>query len=68
MLAVRLDDRVLPREHGGPLRLIVPQKYGYKSAKWVYRLKFTEEQELGYWETRGYSDSANPFTNDRYSD
>jgi len=67
MLAVRLDDRELPREHGGPLRLIVPQKYGYKSAKWVYRLKFTEEQELGYWETRGYSDSANPFTNDRYS-
>jgi DMSO/TMAO reductase YedYZ molybdopterin-dependent catalytic subunit len=68
MLAVRLDDRILPREHGGPLRLIVPQKYGYKSAKWVYRLKFTEEQELGYWETRGYSDSANPFNNDRYSD
>lgn len=68
ILAVRLDDRVLPREHGGPLRLIVPQKYGYKSAKWVYRLKFTEEKELGYWETRGYSDSANPFTNDRYSD
>ena len=67
MLAVRLDDMVLPREHGGPLRLIVPQKYGYKSAKWVYRLKFTEKQELGYWETRGYSDSANPFTNDRYS-
>jgi DMSO/TMAO reductase YedYZ molybdopterin-dependent catalytic subunit len=67
MLAVRLDDRELPREHGGPLRLIVPQKYGYKSAKWVYRLKFTEDQELGYWETRGYSDSANPFTNDRYS-
>ena len=67
MLAVRLDDRELPRKHGGPLRLIVPQKYGYKSAKWVYRLKFTEEQELGYWETRGYSNTANPFTNDRYS-
>jgi DMSO/TMAO reductase YedYZ molybdopterin-dependent catalytic subunit len=67
MLAVRLDDRELPREHGGPLRLIVPQKYGYKSAKWVYRLKFTEDQELGYWETRGYSNTANPFTNDRYT-
>jgi hypothetical protein len=67
MLAVRLDDMELPREHGGPLRLIVPHKYGYKSAKWVYELKFTEEQELGYWEVRGYSNSANPFTNDRYS-
>lgn len=67
MLAVRLDDMELPREHGGPLRLIVPHKYGYKSAKWVYELRFTEEQELGYWEVRGYSNSANPFTNDRYS-
>jgi hypothetical protein len=67
MLAVRLDDMELPREHGGPLRMIVPHKYGYKSAKWVYRLKFTEEQELGYWEKRGYSNTANPFTNDRYS-
>ena len=67
MLAVRLDDTELPREHGGPLRLIVPQKYGYKSAKWVFKLKFTEDKELGYWETRGYSDSANPFNNDRYS-
>lgn len=67
MLAVRLDDMELPREHGGPLRLIVPQKYGYKSAKWVYRLKFTEDKELGFWETHGYSDSANPFNNDRYS-
>lgn len=67
ILAVRLDDLELPRRHGGPLRLVVPQKYGYKSAKWVYRLKFTEEQELGYWETRGFSNTANPFTNDRYS-
>jgi DMSO/TMAO reductase YedYZ molybdopterin-dependent catalytic subunit len=67
LLAYRLDDRELPREHGGPLRLVVPQKYGYKSAKWVFRVKFTESQELGYWEKRGYSNTANPFTNDRYS-
>ena len=67
MLAYRLDDMELPSEHGGPLRLVVPHKYGYKSAKWVFKVKFTEYQELGYWETRGYSNSANPFTNDRYS-
>jgi DMSO/TMAO reductase YedYZ molybdopterin-dependent catalytic subunit len=67
ILAVGLDDRELPIEHGGPLRLVVPQKYAYKSAKWVYRLKFTEDQELGYWENRGFSNTANPFTNDRYS-
>ena len=67
LLAYRLDGRELPREHGGPLRLVVPFKYGYKSAKWVLRIKFTEVQELGYWEQRGYSNTANPFTNDRYS-
>jgi DMSO/TMAO reductase YedYZ molybdopterin-dependent catalytic subunit len=67
LFAYRLDDRELPREHGGPLRLVVPHKYGYKSAKWVFRVKFTEFQELGYWEQRGYSNTANPFTNDRYS-
>jgi hypothetical protein len=67
LFAYRLDDQELPREHGGPLRLVVPQKYGYKSAKWVIKVKFTEIQELGYWEKRGYSNTANPFTNDRYS-
>jgi hypothetical protein len=67
LLAYGLDDDELPGEHGGPLRLVVPQKYGYKSAKWVVKVKFTEFQELGYWEMRGYSNTANPFTNDRYS-
>jgi DMSO/TMAO reductase YedYZ molybdopterin-dependent catalytic subunit len=67
LLAYWLDNIELPREHGGPLRLVVPFKYGYKSAKWVFRVKFTEFQELGYWEQRGYSNTANPFTNDRYS-
>jgi DMSO/TMAO reductase YedYZ molybdopterin-dependent catalytic subunit len=67
LFAYRLDEQELPREHGGPLRLVVPQKYAYKSAKWVIKVKFTEIQELGYWESRGYSNTANPFTNDRYS-
>jgi DMSO/TMAO reductase YedYZ molybdopterin-dependent catalytic subunit len=67
LLAYRLDDKELPREYGGPLRLVVPQKYGYKSAKWVIKVKFTEFQELGYWEKRGYSNTADPYTNDRYS-
>jgi hypothetical protein len=67
ILAYRLDDNILPSLYGGPLRLVVPQKYAYKSAKWVRRIKFTEEQELGYWEQRGYSNTADPFANDRYS-
>jgi DMSO/TMAO reductase YedYZ molybdopterin-dependent catalytic subunit len=67
LLAFRLDEQELPSEHGGPLRLVVPHKYGYKSAKWVREIRFTNAQILGFWETRGYSDSADPFTGDRYS-
>ena len=67
VIAYGLDGGEIPPRHGGPLRLIVPHKYGYKSAKWVRRITFVDENELGYWETRGYSDSADPFTNDRYS-
>jgi DMSO/TMAO reductase YedYZ molybdopterin-dependent catalytic subunit len=67
LLAFRLDDQELPSKHGGPLRLVVPHKYGYKSAKWVREIRFTNTRILGFWETRGYSDSADPFTADRYS-
>lgn len=67
LLALSLDGQRLAAEHGGPLRLIVPQKYAYKSAKWVEGIRFTAEKELGYWEERGYSDTADPWTEDRYS-
>ncbi len=67
MLAYRLDNAELSHSHGGPLRLVVPHKYAYKSAKWVRKIRFTETQELGYWETRGYSNTADPWTEDRYS-
>lgn len=67
MLAYRLDNAELPHPHGGPLRLVVPHKYAYKSAKWVRRIRFTETQELGYWEKRGYSNTADPWTEDRFS-
>ncbi len=66
LLAYRLDGEELPSKHGGPLRIVVPHRYAYKSAKWVRKIKFTKEQELGYWETRGYSNTANPFTEDRF--
>lgn len=67
LLAYRLDDEELPSIHGGPLRLVVPHKYGYKSVKWVRQIKFTSGIELGYWERRGYSHTADPFTEDRTS-
>lgn len=67
VLAYRLDDKPLEPKHGGPLRLVVPKKYAYKSAKWVRKLRFTEEQELGYWEKRGYSNTADPWNEERYA-
>ena len=67
LLAYKLDDKPLEPEHGGPLRLVVAKKYAYKSAKWVRKLRFTEEQELGYWEKRGYSNTADPWKEERYT-
>ena len=67
LLAYRLDDKPLDPKHGGPLRLVVPKKYAYKSAKWVRKLRFTQEQEVGYWERRGYSDTADPWKGERYA-
>ena len=66
LLAYKLDGESLSPSHGGPLRLVVPRKYAYKSAKWVRKLVFTAIQELGFWEKRGYSDSADVWKNDRY--
>jgi DMSO/TMAO reductase YedYZ molybdopterin-dependent catalytic subunit len=67
LLAYRFDGKPLSLEHGGPLRLVVPKKYAYKSAKWVRKLRFTKEQELGFWETRGYSNTADPWKEERYA-
>lgn len=67
IVAYRWDGKPLPIEHGGPLRLLVPKRYAYKSAKWVRQITFTKEEELGYWEVRGYSNTADPWTEDRYS-
>jgi len=67
LLAYKLGDKLLPLERGGPLRLIVPHKYAYKSAMWLKRIKFTSKQELGYWEKRGYSNMADPWEEERYA-
>ena len=65
LLAYKLQDKFLEPERGGPLRLIVPHKYAYKSAMWVRKIKFTSTQEVGYWESRGYSNTADPWKEDR---
>ena len=65
LLVYKLDDKPLSPDRGGPLRLIVPQKYAYKSPKWLRKIKFTSIQEIGYWESRGYSNSADPWKEER---
>jgi DMSO/TMAO reductase YedYZ molybdopterin-dependent catalytic subunit len=67
LLAYKLNNEWLEIPLGGPLRLIIPDKYAYKSAMWIKRITFTQVLELGYWEKKGYSDTANVWENDRYS-
>ena len=53
-------------EHGGPVRMITPQLYAWKGAKWISRIEFMIGDRKGFWEQRGYSDTAYPWRNDRY--
>ena len=67
LLAYKLNGEALEEGYGFPLRLVVPSKYAYKSALWVVYLRFTRGKELGFWERRGYSDSADVWKNDRFN-
>jgi DMSO/TMAO reductase YedYZ molybdopterin-dependent catalytic subunit len=66
LLAHKLNGEPLEEGLGAPVRLVVPNKYAYKSALWVVKLRFTRNKELGFWERRGYSDSADVWHNDRF--
>ena len=66
LLAYKLNGEDLEEGLGFPLRLVVPSKYAYKSALWVTSVHFTRGKELGFWERRGYSDSADVWKNDRF--
>ena len=67
MIATHWNDHPLSAEHGGPARVLVPKRYAWKSPKWIRELRFASEDQLGYWEQRGYSNTADPFTNDRFA-
>jgi DMSO/TMAO reductase YedYZ molybdopterin-dependent catalytic subunit len=58
MLAYEMDGKALPREHGAPARLVIPDMYGYKNVKWVERIELVPRADLGYWEQRGYDVDA----------
>jgi DMSO/TMAO reductase YedYZ molybdopterin-dependent catalytic subunit len=57
----------LPREHGGPCRMITPKLYAWKGTKWIRKIEFLARDRRGFWEERGYSNSAEPWFDDRYS-
>jgi DMSO/TMAO reductase YedYZ molybdopterin-dependent catalytic subunit len=61
------EGQPLPREHGGPVRMITPKLYAWKGTKWIRRIEFVAADRPGFWEVRGYSNSAEPWLNDRYS-
>ena len=67
MLAYRFDGEELDPEHGFPLRLLIPHKYFWKSAKWLRALEFVDGDEPGYWERFGYSNTADPWKEERYA-
>lgn len=67
LVATRFDGQPIPREHGGPARVIIPKLYAWKGAKFVSGITFLAEDKLGYWEVRGYSNTADPWTEDRYA-
>jgi DMSO/TMAO reductase YedYZ molybdopterin-dependent catalytic subunit len=60
------DGRPLPVEHGGPVRLLVPHLYFWKSAKWVTRLELMARDRPGFWEQNGYHDRGDPWLEQRY--
>jgi DMSO/TMAO reductase YedYZ molybdopterin-dependent catalytic subunit len=66
LLAHRVDGRALSVEHGGPVRMMIPHRYFWKSAKWIQAIRFHTEDRPGFWETRGYHNEADPWREERY--
>lgn len=62
-----LSGEPLPADHGGPLRLVVPHLYAWKSAKWINGLEFLDHEDLGFWERNGYHRRGEPWAEERYS-
>jgi DMSO/TMAO reductase YedYZ molybdopterin-dependent catalytic subunit len=67
LVALSGEHRPLPSEHGGPVRLVVPGRYFYKSIKWLERIELLAEDRLGHWEaTAGYHNTADPWREQRF--
>jgi DMSO/TMAO reductase YedYZ molybdopterin-dependent catalytic subunit len=68
LLAHTWQGQPISGEHGGPVRMVVPHLYFWKSAKWLQRIEFVAEDKPGYWEVRGYHNRGDPWLEQRYSD
>jgi len=68
ILADTFGAEPLEAEHGYPLRLVVPKRYFWKSAKWIRGLEFLDHDQLGFWERYGYNNDADPWKEERFSD
>lgn len=67
LLAHSFFGEKLQRAHGAPVRVVIPDRYFYKSAKWIEAVKVTSRDEPGFWESKGYSNSADPWKEERYA-
>jgi DMSO/TMAO reductase YedYZ molybdopterin-dependent catalytic subunit len=67
LLVTHADGEPLTPDHGWPLRLVVPGRYFWKSAKWLRAIELTEEDRLGFWERYGYHNDADPWKEERYA-
>ncbi len=68
LVAWSYDVRPLEPEHGYPLRALIPGRYFWKSAKWLRGIEFSVEDRPGFWERNGYSNNADPWREERYTD
>jgi DMSO/TMAO reductase YedYZ molybdopterin-dependent catalytic subunit len=67
LFAIKHNGQPLTKEHGYPLRLVVPRLYFWKSAKWVNGVEFMDEDKPGFWESYGYHNRGDPWKEERYS-
>jgi DMSO/TMAO reductase YedYZ molybdopterin-dependent catalytic subunit len=66
LFALKHNDALISADHGGPVRLVVPRLYFWKSAKWVTGIEFTSKDKPGFWESNGYHNHGDPWKEERY--
>ncbi|HUR44224.1 MAG TPA: sulfite oxidase-like oxidoreductase [Candidatus Saccharimonadales bacterium] len=67
LIAHKWNGKAITKEHGGPARVIIPKRYAWKGAKFIREITFLDRDILGFWEVRGYSNTADPWKDDRFA-